>query len=327
MYEEEFEDWDLEYKEEDMAILRVTDATREREYDRDLASFAPAESEAIKDLHAAEERQMWRDKAREEDHTTEILDEEVDEDLDITDPDVEISYTMDYYELTFEYYTDPHVNSNTNFQLGFEFGIDMPPAWGFLQMASVITRDAIENVENMIHSFYHFNAVFEDDAVSSTVQWWDLKSKSWLFDGTPLDELVFYNPRIKEIYLFYFLDYVKRKRLNEPDVYQKMLAMEKEDRSCRPNYQGMALWRGYDVLKEDFGLYVERMLNSLPEEEREDILAFTRYLTMRERRGELIPEDDASIIREYHEFLDMIYEPIDEEEKSDTPEKSEKDNT
>jgi len=41
-----------------MAILRVTDATREREYDRDLASFAPAESEAIKDLHAAEERQM-----------------------------------------------------------------------------------------------------------------------------------------------------------------------------------------------------------------------------------------------------------------------------
>jgi len=80
-------------------------------------------------------------------------------------------------------------------------------------------------------------------------------------------------------------------------------------------------------LKEDFGLYVERMLNSLPEEEREDILAFTRYLTMRERRGELIPEDDASIIREYHEFLDMIYEPIDEEEKSDTPEKSEKDNT
>jgi len=35
----------------------VTDATREREYDRDLAAFVVEESEELKGLHHSEERQ------------------------------------------------------------------------------------------------------------------------------------------------------------------------------------------------------------------------------------------------------------------------------
>jgi len=40
-------------------------------------------------------------------------------------------------------------------------------------------------------------------------------------------------------------------------------------------------------------------LAALPDDERQDLQDFTMMLSERERRGELIPEDEISIVREY----------------------------
>jgi len=43
------------------------------------------------------------------------------------------------------------------------------------------------------------------------------------------------------MFLFYFTTYVVKKRTNEPEIYQKMIAIDKEQRRCRPHYHGLAV--------------------------------------------------------------------------------------
>jgi len=85
----------------------------------------------------------------------------------------------------------------------------------------------------------------------------------------------------------------EKKKENEPEIYTRILEVDKETRETRPHFHGMAFARGYaHVPKRDEGLFYQNIVDSLTEDRRQLLFEYMAKVNERNRRGEYIADDD-----------------------------------
>lgn len=311
MYEEEFEDWDLEF---DIESGQINNSGLDWESDEDLRTLVFNETEDILSLKHSEEKQAWRDDQAFDDNQTKYLEENFDEDDDFLDDDI-LMFGVEYWSGVFEYFTDPVYWNLEELQLHMVYGRDMPPAWGSLQTASTHYRNLWDRSDGLLYSFYYHNCIYED-GVSSTDRWWDGSFKSWRHDGQPLVFLMGATEgKMAAIIGWYYNEYLLLKKEHEPAVYERMLEFDKEERQKRPHYHGMAFWRGYVVPKADALAEHEAKVEQLSERSRKVLRLYVKDYNQRKATGKYVMwEDDYEL--HYGEFDETHYAKWDNWEKT-----------
>lgn len=288
MYEDEFEDWNMEFDPESGDIEYDG---MDYGYDEDLRSLVADVTEEQAARYHSAEKQLRIDEAIEEDQWEEINSEDYEIDDVWSDPELEV-YGVDYYSAIFEYYTDPVFWSLELRNMHPEMGLDMPPAWGSLNEQGAVYRTFMDRADGLINSYYYYNHVNTVKGTSFHKMWWDLSVKAWQFDGYSLSYMRWAGGPLKKIFEWYFGEYCKRKAENEPEVYKIMKEMDVEHRKSHPHYHGMTFWNGYYVPKPDAGIEYEKALASLPEEYRKIVFEYNKKTRKRVARDEYIPDDD-----------------------------------
>jgi len=164
MYEEEFEDWDIEYDPE-MGEVNFEDIDMEQ--DVDLLSLKHESSDTFEAIRFSEIKQEVRDGDAVSRQAEILGDEDYDEEqLDEEEVDL-LMLGVDYMSAIFEYFTDPVPFHMERLQLHPVLGMEMPPAWGRLQEASTNHKTLLDRVGALIYSYYYHNYIDRYDGVSS----------------------------------------------------------------------------------------------------------------------------------------------------------------
>lgn len=304
MYEQEFEDWDLEYDEE-MGEINFDGLDMER--DEDLYTYKKYESEYWKAMReaeglqaAADEDSFQRDYATVENMEFDVDDDympiEVIEDpwLDpMQNPDL-LQFGVDMWGGIFEYFSDPRWDSQVKSNMEFD-APGIPPAWGSLGVFGMEGRNLLDRADGLIYGYYGHNFVDIDKGVTFTPWWWDGMKKSWAHDGhsASLIDYMTEGKVLDSLAVWYIEEYLVAKQEYEPKIYSMIQDLDKETRQNKPHYHGLAFIRGYaDRPKRDEFEYYQNMVDTFTEEESNLYWEYVAKLGEREERGEFIADDD-----------------------------------
>jgi len=315
MYEEEFEDWDLEF---DAEMGELNDEDYDMEQDEELHTLEKKSSDTFEAIRYSELKQEISDGDAFTRLAEKINDEDYDEDDIVVEEaeDVDVDLLMlgvDYMAAIFEYFSDPVPYHQEKAQLHPVVGYEMPPAWGRLEDASTNTRNLYDRVGAMLYSYYYHNHVDLKDGVSVADYWWDSEPKSWRHDGQPRIYLSLAGADWKTFNTWYMQEYRLKKKETDPDFYAIILEVDKETRKTRPHFHGMAFSRGYyQTPKRDEGVFYENIINSLTEDRRKLWMEYADKVSKRVARHEYIADDD------YLTFEDGKYNPFKNKENPPT---------
>ena len=279
------------------------------EQDEDLLTLKRKPSDTFEAIRFSEIKQEIRDGDALSRQADRLNDDDYDEeDIVVEEEDIDTDLLMlgvDYWAAIFEYFNDPVPFTQEVRQLHMTKGVDMPPAWGYLQEASTLHRNLFDRVGAMIYSYYFHNHVDLGDGVASADYWWDSEPKSWRHDGQPRDYLSLAGADWKTFNDWYLYEYRLKKKENDPDFYAAILEVDAKTRKTRPHFHGMAFSRGYGyVPKRDEGLYFKKIVESLTEDRRQLLFEYMDKVSERDARGEFIADDD------YLTFEDGKYNPF-----------------